>query len=574
MRYDGAMTDSAPRTRGPAPPDPSPGEGSVHVLGTAHVSQASVDEVEATISDRHPDVVAVELDEGRYRQLRGETPDDLDPRDLLTGNTVFQFLAYWMLSYVQARLGDRFDVDPGADMLAAIDTAEANGIGVALVDRDIQTTIQRFWRRMTFFEKLKTASGLVFGAADGRLVGITIGLVLGVLLAPLLGFGLPLAGVLSAAQLQSIAIGGLVAGVTGYGALSVTDAYLDEWASLLAATAVGVAVGTLVAVTGVLDAVLGVVVAGPLRNLLAGGFIGVAGGVAVGALLGVLFDAVGVGGEADVEAFDMEDLTDADVVSVMMEEFRKFSPGGANALIDERDAFIAHRLVALREAGYDVVAVVGAGHREGIEGYLENPASLPPMEELVGTESTSRFSIPKLFGYLLTFGFVAFFGLLVLGGAEDVFLLKLFGAWFLFNGIFAFVMTKLAGGHWSSAGVAGCVAWLTSINPLLAPGWFAGYVELKRNPVNVGDIATLNELLSDEETPIRDLVSQMFDVPLFRLIMVVASANVGSLIASLLFPVVVLPWLAPEVGGISGVVDLLIQGVENGISIVRGVIGA
>ncbi len=67
------------------------------------------------------------------------------------------------------------------------------------------------------------------------------------------------------------------------------------------------------------------------------------------------------------------DMTDTDVVSAMMEEFREFSPGGAQALIDERDAYIAHRLVALRQSGHHVVAVVGAGHREGIERYLKYP---------------------------------------------------------------------------------------------------------------------------------------------------------------------------------------------------------
>ena len=88
--------------------------GSVRVVGTAHVSEASVREVEDVIEADQPDVVAVELDEGRFRQLKGETPEELDAGDLLRGNTVFQFLAYWMLSYVQARLGARFDVEPVA----------------------------------------------------------------------------------------------------------------------------------------------------------------------------------------------------------------------------------------------------------------------------------------------------------------------------------------------------------------------------------------------------------------------------------------------------------------------------
>ncbi|MFB6293792.1 MAG: TraB/GumN family protein, partial [Halonotius sp.] len=105
------MSDGMARPQDGEPPG---GEGSVSVVGTAHVSEASVEEVEARIADEQPDVVAVELDEGRYRQLQGEEPDDLDASDLLQGNTVFQFLAYWMLSYIQTRLGDRFDIEPGA----------------------------------------------------------------------------------------------------------------------------------------------------------------------------------------------------------------------------------------------------------------------------------------------------------------------------------------------------------------------------------------------------------------------------------------------------------------------------
>ncbi|WP_121822553.1 TraB/GumN family protein [Halostella salina] len=421
------------------------GDGRVTVVGTAHVSADSVEEVERTVDEERPDVVAVELDEGRYQQMKGEGAEqDIEARDLLRGNTVFQFLAYWMLSYVQTRLGDRFDIEPGADMKAAIDTAEDLGIGVALVDRDIQVTIQRFWARMTFVEKLKMVGSLFLG----------------------------------------------------------------------------------------------------------------------------LF---GLGGEPE-EEFSMDEITDADVVTAMMEEFRRFSPGGAEALIDERDAFIAHRLVALREQGYHVVAIVGAGHRKGIEGYLDNPSTLPPMESLVGTESGSWFSPFKLLGYLFTLGFLAFFFLLVMAGVNDAFLLKLFVAWFLFNGFFAFTLAKLAGARWTSAGVGGAVAWLTSVNPLLAPGWFAGYVELRHTSVDIGDISRLNEILSDEESPIRDLLSRMFDVPLFQLIMVVALTNIGSMIASFLFPFTVLPWLAPEIGGVSGLMNELIAGAENSAELIWGLV--
>ncbi|MFB6107517.1 MAG: TraB/GumN family protein [Haloplanus sp.] len=539
-------------------------EGSVHVVGTAHVSADSVREVEATIESERPDVVAVELDEGRYRQMRGETPDDIEAGDLLRGNTVFQFLAYWMLSYVQTRLGEKFDIQPGADMMAAVETAQDLGIDVALVDRDIQTTIQRFWARMGFLEKLRMVGGLLFGLADSRGVGLALGLFVGVVAGPLVGLFGPALGV---SQFLLVRITGavLLAAVVGFVVDTLGDVALDPEQSLYAAVGVGVAAGLvgglgLGLADGVVTTYLGSFVARAVGSLT----LGLTGGVVVGLLAGTLADRAGYGAaEEDIDEFDMASLTDADVVTVMMEEFRQFSPGGAEALIDERDAYIAHELVALRAAGANVVAVVGAGHREGIEAYLDDPGTLPPKASLVGTDSGGGVPWLKAVGVLVSAAFVAFFVLLAMAGVRDGFLLRLFAAWFVVNGVFAAGLAKLAGARWGSALVGGAVAWMTSVNPLLAPGWFTGYVELRHTPVNVADISTLNELLSDETKPIRRIVGEMFDVPLFRLMMVVAMTNVGSMVASLLFAVYVLPLFAAQIGGVDGVSHLMVEGARN-----------
>ncbi|MBZ6493761.1 TraB/GumN family protein [Natrinema longum] len=571
----------------PAPPDRE--RGSVEVLGTAHVSQASVDEVRETIDREDPDVVAVELDEGRYRQMQGGTPDDIEAGDLLSGNTVFQFLAYWMLSYVQSRLGDQFDIEPGADMRAGIEAAEANGSGVALVDRDIQVTIQRFWSRLSVTEKLKMVGGLALGITDPRTIGLTFGAVGGAVLgfvfaaflAPLLGLGdLLLVGITDTTTLQYVgggAIGAFVGAFVGLLFLPPVDAAGGSLSGLSMRVAGGLVLG----VAGCLALVATGTFVGPFSASTvegtgiyavrgtAGMLAGLGVGVTIGAVLGLVLDAVGADVE-DIDEVDIEEMTDGDVVAAMMEEFRRFSPRGANALIDERDAYIAHNLHDLREQGYDVLAVVGAGHKAGIERHLRNPEDIPSLESLSGTASSRRFSPLKIVGYLVMLGFFAFFFLLLMAGVENVFLLKVFAAWFLFNGIFAFTLARLAGARWTSAGVGGAVAWLTSINPLLAPGWFAGYVELKHRPVNVRDIQTLNEIVDDTERPIGEAIEAMFNVPLFRLIMIVALTNIGSIIATGLFPFVVLPWLAPEIGGVDALMGLLIEGARDSLELLRG----
>ena len=542
------------------------GAGRVRVVGTAHVSAESVVEVRAAIEEASPDVVAVELDEGRYRQLKGGTPDDVEPGDLLRGNTVFQFLAYWMLSYVQTRMGDRFDVEPGADMLAAVETAEENGVEVALVDREIQTTIQRFWARMTFVEKLRTVSGLLFGAADATIVGLTAGLLVAVVAGPLVGLFGGVVGVTDATLVRATgaALGAVVA---GYAAARVTMAVRGGTGGVedgvLAGVAVAVGTGGLLAVVPALDPLVVQYVPGLLVQVLGSFAVGGVAGLLVGLGATLVLGLTGAGEVEDVELVDELDLTDGDVVTAMMEEFREFSPGGAAALIDERDAYIAHRLVELRATGADVVAVVGAGHREGVERYLADPGSLPPFESLTGTTSGDRLPWGKLAGAFISVSFVGFFVLLAVAGVRQGFLLRLFAAWFLINGVFAAGLARLAGARWRSALVGGAVAWMTSVNPLLAPGWFTGYVELRHTPVNVGDIGQLNALLGDETRPLPEILGEMFDVPLFRLIVVVALTNVGSVIASLLFAAYVLPAMAADLGGIEAVTRLMLEGATE-----------
>ena len=551
---------------GEAAPDADAGAGSVRVVGTAHVSAESVAEVRTAIAEERPDVVAVELDEGRYRQLKGGTPDDIEPGDLLRGNTVFQFLAYWMLSYVQTRMGDRFDVQPGADMLEAVETAEEHGIEVALVDREIQTTIQRFWARMTLVEKLRTVSGLVFGAADPAVVGLTVGLLSGLVAGPLVGLFGGSIGITDAVLVRATgaALGALA---VGYVAARVTTAVRGAGDSVesgpVAGAAVGVAAGGLLAALSLVDPLVVRYVPGLLVQVVGSLAVGLVAGLVVGLVVALVLAVTGAGEADDAELVEEIDLTDGDVVTAMMEEFRAFSPGGAAALIDERDAYIAHRLVALRETGADVVAVVGAGHREGVERYLDAPETLPPLDSLTGTTSGDRLPWGKIVGVVVSASFVGFFVLLAVAGVRRGFLLRLFAAWFVINGVFAAGLARLAGARWRSALVGGAVAWMTSVNPLLAPGWFTGYVELRHTPVNVGDVSRLNALLSDETRPLSAILSDMFDVPLFRLMVVVALTNVGSVVASLLFAAYVLPAMAADLGGVEAVTRLMVEGATE-----------
>lgn len=133
-----------------------------YLLGTAHVSQASVDLVEQTLQQLQPDSVAVELCHSRYHTLRD--PERWKNTDIVSvikqgkGNLL---LAQLLLSSFQKRIGQQLGVKPGAEMMKALESCEALGIPTILADREVSITLRRTWSRLGWWSLLKlTASSL------------------------------------------------------------------------------------------------------------------------------------------------------------------------------------------------------------------------------------------------------------------------------------------------------------------------------------------------------------------------------------------------------------------------------
>ena len=129
-----------------------------------------------------------------------------------------------------------------------------------------------------------------------------------------------------------------------------------------------------------------------------------------------------------------------------------------------------------------VVVVIGAGHKPGVINYLKNPKSIPPLNSLMEIPK-KRFSVGKILALFLSALYLQFFLLMLLSGVPLKLLLIAFGCWFIITGVLSAAGTLLAGGHPYSVLTAFLVAWLTTLHPLIAAGWFAGLVEAKqRNP--------------------------------------------------------------------------------------------
>ena len=135
------------------------------LLGTAHISKESIDDVERCIHDEHPDCVCVELDEQRYKALTDEKRwQELDIVEVLKTGKGFLLLANLVLAAFQKRIGADVGVKPGDEMKSAITAAKELSIKTELVDRPIHITLKRAWAKNNLWGKSKLLATLLSSA--------------------------------------------------------------------------------------------------------------------------------------------------------------------------------------------------------------------------------------------------------------------------------------------------------------------------------------------------------------------------------------------------------------------------
>ena len=366
------------------------------IIGTAHVSEKSVEEVKDAIYEKQPDVVAIELDRGRYTRLRKEMAgieeDDTIPiTQIIKENKIGVFLVSTILGHFQSKIGAELDVKPGSEMIGAIEAAEDLKIPIALIDRDINITLQRALNKMTFKEKFKFLTSLV------------------------------------------------------------TSFFSDD---------------------------------------------------------------------DKADELDIEELKNPENIDEVMGYFKEVSPGAYEVLVKERDAYLAGNILRIKQD--KVVAVVGAGHKPGIEAHLNNPEGIPPLSSLVITNEKKSIPWAKIILALIPILFVVIFFLAFISGINISDNLIEFIA---ISMIMGFLGSILSGSKLISAIVGGVVAPLTIIHPLLAAGWFSGLTEAKLRKIRKRDISNLSNV---------EKISDSRHNNIIRILLVVIGTNLAVSIATLI----------------------------------------
>ena len=221
--------------------------------------------------------------------------------------------------------------------------------------------------------------------------------------------------------------------------------------------------------------------------------------------------------EDDDEVSIDEVLGDSDLLSSMMEEAREIAPGAGEVLIDERDSFLAGRIQQIRGKG-KILAIIGAGHLSGVAHNLGEPA-IETTSRLAELGKEPPKSIwPKLLMAaipIFLFGAVAW---MVANGEIDS-LKQTAQTWLILNAAGAGIGVLIARGHPLSILVGAVASPITSLNPTLAAGWFAGYTQLKVASPTGKDA---------QDFLVLDEVSLFWKNRVGRVLMVTAMGNIGS----------------------------------------------
>jgi pheromone shutdown-related protein TraB len=129
------------------------------IIGTSHIAKESISAVTHSIKADKPDIVALELDHKRlYGLLHPGKKDHLYAmKKVGFKGFLFSLIGEW----AEKKMGKMVGVKPGTEMLTAFHLAKENNAEVVLIDQDIEITLRRFSKSLSWREKFNFVADIV-----------------------------------------------------------------------------------------------------------------------------------------------------------------------------------------------------------------------------------------------------------------------------------------------------------------------------------------------------------------------------------------------------------------------------
>ena len=141
------------------------------LIGTAHVSKKSAEQVKEVIEAEKPDSVCVELDEPRYQSIMdGNKWKEMDIFKVIKEKKATLLLMNLAISSFQKRMAKQIGIKPGQEMIQGIESAKETGAELVLADRNIQVTFSRIWHNIGLFGKAKLMLQIFYGIFNNETV--------------------------------------------------------------------------------------------------------------------------------------------------------------------------------------------------------------------------------------------------------------------------------------------------------------------------------------------------------------------------------------------------------------------
>ena len=145
------------------------GEKNIYLVGTAHLSRESVEDVKTTVEQVHPNAICIELCQARHQAMtQADNWSKMDIFKVVRQKKSTFLLAQLIMTSFYRRLGEKLDIQPGAEMLEGIDQAEKTGAELVLADRNIEITLKRIWGYLSFWDKIKLFMQVTLGLFGGE----------------------------------------------------------------------------------------------------------------------------------------------------------------------------------------------------------------------------------------------------------------------------------------------------------------------------------------------------------------------------------------------------------------------